>query len=383
MPFRALRLPHLRTVLIGVSALSWIGCQGEFGYSGAEDSGPQPETDAGSDATTQDAGARDAGGRDAAPPPAGGLEVFLALGHVGRTVVSCDNGENWFADQSEDDAARCWQPGGPECDHQSNSGVDIIAAEGQVFRTLGWGSGGGIDRSTDGVRWTRVTHDTTWSALAYGHNLLVGFGGWGSTQSQDLGNTFENLNVPLNATSRRGTFFGYGPGRFIVYGDTHVAFSDDGANWTVLRDVLGQDIDCAGAFSYGGGVLILAGSNGICRSTDGGETWSVSDRTNVHSATWTGTGFEAWSSAGSMLTSGDGVTWQSTDIQPAGLRIANVGRSGEGQYVAVEQGWNRYYDQQKFHHSEDGIRWIEATTYQGGHPIRKIISTRMEACPTP
>ena len=52
--------------------------------------------------------------------------VFMATGHMGRTVMSCDDGKSWINDRSENDNARCWSastdPNYVECDHTPYSG---------------------------------------------------------------------------------------------------------------------------------------------------------------------------------------------------------------------------------------------------------------------
>lgn len=366
--------------ILGSVLLLLDGCSGVLETHGPGASADQDaQVPSGSDGGDRDAGLLEGGLDGSLPPPGVEGSVFIAFGHVGRTVLSCDNGRTWFADQSLDDAARCWQEGGPECDHQSHSGVDITVAEGQVFRTLGWGAPGGIDRSPDGIRWTRISEDSSWSALVHGRGRLIGFGGWGSTVSMDLGDSFEDLDIPLQATSRRALFFSYGSGRFIVYGDTHVALSNDGESWAIHRGVLAQDINCAGHFSYGDGVLLLAGDQGICRSADGGESWTVSYQGDVHSPMWTGSQFEAWAN-GMKLTSSDGTDWEETPLVPAGIRIRRAERNDAGHYVGVEQGWDNYYEAQRFHYSADGVRWTEASSYRGGHPINKIVSATLPSC---
>ena len=46
------------------------------------------------------------------------VPVFVAQGHLGRLMVSCDDGHTFVANQSADDNEECWGPDGvPDCDH--------------------------------------------------------------------------------------------------------------------------------------------------------------------------------------------------------------------------------------------------------------------------
>ncbi|MEM1413438.1 MAG: hypothetical protein AAGH15_00990 [Myxococcota bacterium] len=335
-------------------------------------------TDGGRDAGT----APDAGMRPDMGFPAGDVPVFLAFGHAGRTVLSCDHGATWIADRSDEPSLRCYE-GGQDCDHRTNAGMDVVVTPAGFFRTLGWGPSGGVDRSTDGIRWSRVQTETSWSSLLYGNGYLIGTGGWSSTRSNDGGASFEDFDTGLHTTSRSGVFYDFGGGRFLNYGDSDVVFSDDGLSWTVRRGVIPGA--CSGpreTMVAGGGVALIYGNGGICRSTDGGERWSVVyDGGVVSSALWTGTRFEAWTD-GERLVSTDGASWSGTALAPR-FPVGPVGRSDDGRYVAVEQAFDGYYERQGMRTSDDGVTWTEASSFTGGHPLRKIVFTRLAACPSP
>src|SRR5690606_6858809 len=84
-----------------------------------------------------------------------GVPLFVAQGHLGRTVISCDGGQSWTADQSNDAEAQCWSgpDDEPDCDHDPGAGRGIVFADGWFVATFGWGPPGGIVRSRDGVAW--------------------------------------------------------------------------------------------------------------------------------------------------------------------------------------------------------------------------------------
>lgn len=360
----------------GGSAGSAQGGSAGVGIAGGGGSAPGGAAGQGGAAGASGGSAGSAG--SGGVPDDGRVAVFAALGHVGRSVVSCDHGRTWVADQSQDDDLRCWGNGGPDCDHSSNSGVDLIYTDGRLLRTLGWGAPGGVSTSTDGETWTPLSSDTSWSALTYGRGKLIAYGGWGSATSDNLGAAWTPLDIGLNATSRRALFFPHNGGRFIVYGDAHVAYSDDGVAWTVARDVL--PTGCGGTFAYGNGVLLLSGDV-VCRSTDGGASWQVSRAARAGSTTWTGGEFQAWAD-GKLLRSSDGQSWTETNVSPAGLNLGPVARTADGHYAAVHQSWDNYYGAQKFYRSDDGVTWTEAESYSGGHPINRLVSARLATCPT-
>jgi hypothetical protein len=51
--------------------------------------------------------------------------------------------------------------------------------------------------------------------------------------------------------------------------------------------------------------------------------------------------------------------------------IGPVARSPEGTFVAANDGWMVWYEQQRFYRSEDGVAWetLPADAFVGSHPI--------------
>jgi len=103
---------HLCAALLTLGLLA--SCSGVIGEaSGDGGISPQGEDDGGSGG---DAGSGDAGSGDAGSTP-----VFVAQGHAGRTTVSCDDGNTWVANRSDNDSIVCFT-NGVDCDHQSGAG---------------------------------------------------------------------------------------------------------------------------------------------------------------------------------------------------------------------------------------------------------------------
>lgn len=331
-----------------------------------------------------DAGTGEGSG-DAGPPPENGFPIFVAQGHVGRTTVSCDDGRTWVADQSMDDELRCFEDGA-DCDHHPGAAKGIVYGGNRFFATFGWGPPGSVQRSRDGVSWTSLTEETRFGGIAFGNGTLV-LGSRRAARSTDGGETIsDGIDTGLAVHNVRRLGFGeVDGGRFLLYGSSGgasdlVLSSDGGASWWHPED---RPADCkssqtSGGIVSGGGVLLLAsGDAQVCRSADGGDTWTVVDLPGSSNAqvVWTGDGFRTWGT-GVTFFSPDGETWTEGTTTPANLRIGAVARSPEtGTIVAVRGGWRTWYEDQVFYRSTDGGTTFEALpdgAYVGSHPIRFI-----------
>lgn len=60
---------------------------------------------------------------------AGTVSLFVAIGHVTRSIVSCDDGRTWVANRSDNDEIRCFTSapdgGSADCDHRYGAGRGI------------------------------------------------------------------------------------------------------------------------------------------------------------------------------------------------------------------------------------------------------------------
>lgn len=313
---------------------------------------------------------------DAGPPAPETVGVFVASGHAGRTIVSCDDGKTWRFDQSLDPNLRCFADAASDCDHHPGAARGLTYGNGWFFRTNGWGKPGAVSRSRNGIAWEPVTKDTTFGGVVFQNNIVV-LGARTPQVSTNDGVTFtpgpdgaiQGWNV------RRASVAG---GLFWLLGDdgSDVSHSADGKSWTAVKNM---PVDCGkmqggGGFASIGATIVLAGeTNVVCRSTDGGTTWTQGTFpggavasspllvTNGEFRTWGG---------GKMLTSKDGATWTATALtKPVPLGV--VAQSAGGTYVSVRGGWQTWYEKQEFYRSTDGITWttLPATDAPGGHPI--------------
>jgi hypothetical protein len=309
--------------------------------------------------------------------------MFVASGHMGRTTISCDDGRTWVADRSFDDAARCFT-GGLDCDHHPGAAKGIAYGDGFFFTTHGWGTGGAVRRSRDGVEWEPLTEGTSFGGVAFGGGRLLG-GSRDPVFSDDDGDSWTDggpSGISVWSIRRTG-FADHEGGRFVMVA-SHAALevvvsSDGGESWwhpsSIPADCGGAIMD-RGGIAYGDGNLVILGGNGLaCRSTDGGDTWTahrVADSVESH-LLWAGDRFVVWS-VGAMHTSADGVSWSTTPTEP-GLSLGAVAyRPDTGTFVAVNSGWAQWYGEQRFYRSEDGIVWepLSSDAFVGGHPVRFI-----------
>jgi hypothetical protein len=326
------------------------------------------------------------------------IPVFVAQGHVGRTVLSCDGGKTWVAEHSTvsqlqgvaEADLRCWRDnvdpnGAPfelDCDHSADPGRGISFGGGQFLATFGWGDPGRVVRSADGVDWQVVLSDTTFGGVAYAQGVWI-LGGRYARRSTDGGVTFEDeKDTGLEGWNVRrvGSTSGFGQ-RVILVGEAGdaVVSSDGGQSWWtpgVFPAGCGASIQTEGGIVSDGEVwLVIGGDGSVCRSTDGGETWeagSIGTELSSH-AVFDGESFKVWS-RGTLHSSEDGVSWSSQPTSPADVSIGPVAADAQGRLAAVRGGWDVWYEDQRFYYSEDGVNWTEANEYWGGHPIRALAS---------
>ncbi|MCM8525661.1 MAG: hypothetical protein NE327_04025, partial [Lentisphaeraceae bacterium] len=108
----------------------------------------------------------------------GKIDVFVAAGKLGRTLMSIDDGESWIHDKSDDDNARCWcdqnDPRYVECDHDPRSFTGLDASEdGWFYAQYGWGAPGTIRRSQNFIDWEVIRSGSNGGGLAVSGKTVV------------------------------------------------------------------------------------------------------------------------------------------------------------------------------------------------------------------
>lgn len=369
------------------AAFGLLGCGGGSGtttggYGGEGSSTSASSAGGGSSAETATAtaattGSSGTGGAGGAHP--GLVPMFVAQGHLGRTMISCDQGATWVANRSDDDAARCFA-NGVDCDHSPGAANGVAWGDGWFYATFGWGQPGSVRRSHDGVTWEKVLNDTTFGGMAFGDGKVLAGSRYPRLSADDGATWTELAEVPLDIWNVREVAFApFENGRFILVGNDgetrRIAVSaDDGKSWKLPT----VPADCAISFYQSGGIasgkgtlLVTDGGAHVCRSVDGGASWTTGDLGgDIEShLVWTGKEFMAWG-GGVLRRSADGVSWTSQPISPS-VNIGNVAVSDDGAFVASGGGWDTWYEKQKFYRSADGVTWKEvpAGSFVGSHPI--------------
>lgn len=301
--------------------------------------------------------------------------VFVAQGHVGRTLVSLDRGRTWVHDQSADPTLECWADNWlPDCDHREDSARGLAAGDGVVVATFGWGAPGGLVRSEDGQAWETVFADSTAAGVAWGNGVFLA-GDWLPKRSTDGGRTWEELGWVVDFNVRRTVFVEAGGGRFLLANDGPLVVSADaGDTWTTPPSPAGcgNDVMFTGGIAYGNGVIVgVSGDGTACRSVDDGASFEPAGPVGAWLSSrlvFDGSQFVVFS-PGSVHTSVDGQSW-STAALAGGLTLDAVAHA-DGSWVGVG-GW---YADQRWWHSDDGHTWTQATG-PGGHPIYELIGVR-------
>jgi photosystem II stability/assembly factor-like uncharacterized protein len=387
-----------RNLLIAL-ALSLPACSdgsisGDLASDAGEDGMPSEGTS--ETATTDTAASEDAAPEvavDTAPPK---RTVFMAQGHVGRTIMSCDDGKTWIRDHSDNDATRCWGPADDpntlECDHQPTAGHGVDYGDGWFFTNFGWGYNGSLRRSRDGITWETMRTDGWGPGVAFASGAVVLMWNW--SRSTDDGKTFS----PIPA-SARGDFSVHGLTRA---GDTLVAIANGGGSILLSRDggaawsppdsfpVDGGEV-FETSFARGKDAIVAVGSKVVkdqptigfaLRSTDDGKTWK---RAEVFSSTtsngawkqlvFTGSEFVSFVD-GQKWTSADGVSWTSKPVVTTlAVQDGPIAYSAKtGTFVSIRAVWGNFYEKQLAFRSSDGITWeqLDAAHFKGGHPLSRI-----------
>ncbi|MCU0700372.1 MAG: hypothetical protein MUC96_28005 [Myxococcaceae bacterium] len=362
-------------------------------------------------------GATGGGGAAGGSTDAGTIGLFVAIGHVERSTISCDDGRTWVANQSGNDAIRCFTSapdgGSADCDHRYGSGRGIAwTARAGFVGNWGWGDPGVIRQSRDGVSWSVVDRGSNFASMVAGADGTLFAASRSGKVSRNDGATWAaagTANLVANGMSvwnvRRGGFGGTGAGVYVVVADSNTAMvSDDLMTWRApmtYPSTCGANIQWEGGVASGNGVLVILGGDGVaCRSTDNGTTWTAHTLGgDVDSRlVWTGAEFVTFGSVSGQrrrFTSPDGMTWSSaaTTLRRGGMPVSGngpaigaVARSPRGTWVAANAGWQVWYTSQRFYRSTDGLAWDElpAGAFAGSHPVTHIAwgeAPRPSTCP--
>lgn len=370
-------------------------CSGQLGDNAADDAAttsPAGDSTPTSDtASADDTAPSDSAIEDTAPARPTTVPMFLAIGKLGRSTVSCDDGRTWIADRSEVPDGVCWNDASPkniECDHHAWSSVGLLNAKEHVLATFGWGYAGMVRRTADGITWEDVLPGHTFAGLAYGNGRVVANdrSPWASSADGAKGSWEVAGSIESSVWNvRRIGFVPGGSGRFIVTlesGDARdIVLSDD--NGKTFRSAKTRPAACAHWVSeilHSKGVTVIVQNDGsVCRSTDRGDTWTHKSVTGSFSSNGlvVDDAFVVWEGS-TRYVSTDGESWKSA-LGTAGVIVGAVARSSAGTYAAIKGGWSNWYDKQQFYRSADGLTWetLPSTAFKQGHPITHVAFAEM------
>ncbi|PRP91679.1 hypothetical protein [Enhygromyxa salina] len=342
--------------------------------------------------------------------------VFVAQGSLGRSTLSCDDGQTWIKNRSYDldgsievcdevasvacfaDPCSLWQFNDQQCEMQAqcdcdhNPGADLGLAFGNgVFvATWGWGPPGAIKASVDGFNWAVAVEPTTQAGVAFGNGTFVAaertmrVSADGYTWSDGGEADFRNQADEVIWNARDIGFADVAGGVFVAG-----ASSGNGSDLMISKDAGQTWTRPAGSWACGGDFKGVAGGNDVivvvfgekvCRSSDGGDSFELAELAGGAEVVFDGVQFVSWRDGGRWVSS-DGASWTSTDLvieglpQGHGFALGPVARSEEtGTYVSVREGWQVWYEAQDFYRSGDGVTWevLSAGSFAASHRIRHI-----------
>lgn len=390
---------------------------GDSEDTGTEDTGIPLDT--GVDMGVPDTGAPDTGAPDSGVGPA--TPVFVLQGDVGRTAISCDDGQSWIGNRSFDveadplvcsssDAVRCYdqscrymasdgcRTASPcDCSHHPGSAKGLVYGNGWFVATFGWGFDGKVLVSSDGFVWQPAVQGATFGGIGYGDGRFLlasrdprvasvpptSFGAAPAARFQM--NRADIWNVRTAGFSSYG-----GASGFVMVAQDEsrvdVLIGDGSGSWTRPSVLPSSCLRTPrGVASGGNQVVIVAGSGSVCRSGDGGQTWTehATGGAVQSSVEWDGQRFVAFG-GGQRYVSTDGRSWTSDALRPSGTRVTRFAISPDtGTYVGAADDWNNWYGQQVMLRSTNGVDWsrLPSSAYPGSHPIAFMTAGYSSACP--
>ncbi|MBP6836629.1 MAG: exo-alpha-sialidase [Kofleriaceae bacterium] len=374
-----------------MSAHGWLGllfaaaaaCGGATEPGGSADGG-----------MTGDGGGSGGGDAPRADADPGGVPMVVAIGKIGRITRSCDGGQTWTFNRSDDDGASCV---GIDCDHHAGSSTGLTAGDGTIYASYGWGDHPArILRSDDGATWDTVYDQRGFSfaGVAWAGDRLIG-GDVTPRRSMDRGATFTASDWPAYdkpeavwPNARRVAYTGAAGGRIALlsssgdWADTTIS-ADGGATFvhpTTLPAAC-RDRGIVGMATGASAWVHLWGPGGaLCRSTDGGDTWQVAHTVpgagELAGPVFDGRGFVAYRDDRGWRSDDGGATWtEFASTHPVGVVAADP---STGAFVMVRNPWPGDPALQRFYTSSDGATWTElpATAFVASHPITHVAFVR-------
>lgn len=328
------------------------------------------------------------------PVPEGRVAAVVGIGHGGRTAISCNGGRTFRVN----DFYR--EPAG---DHSPYAVTGLAGGAQGFVASLGWGAGGRIIQSHDGVAWQELSGSSyTWQNGGTGSQSQSTSGAfWDGDRykvfwTMDLiesadGKAWQETPYrPSNVSHIRETEF-FAAANFLLM---RIERDSGGRNYLMMTSLdrgktyqehAPRTTGCPG-FSWGPvtfshGIILAGGSAGsLCRSEDMGASWKpVTGQANI-------AGMFADEAAlfllrgGQVLRSEDGVTFR-TVFTGGGSLTRGVWSAHTGYVVA-----GSLNGRLAFFRSDDGIDWKPSAAVSG--PSFQVLRMRVglvtpsAQCPT-
>jgi hypothetical protein len=407
---------HRIAIAMSVVALGMLACSSDADPGGDPSSGGSSNVggtgaSAGGGGSGQGGTATGTGGAGG-QPPTGKVPMFMAQGHMGMTVVSCDDGQSWVGYRTFETEASpllcgdttvvqcfsgacsyldgngdCQQVASDcDCDHSPGSGKGLAFGDGAFVATFGWGQPGVVMRSTNGFDWDVVDTGNTFADVVAG-NGYIALSARSPMFSTDGGLTYtEGTDAQHNPWNVRRLFYFPGSDRFMqtaASGDNRdLRLTSDWMSWTEPATLPGGCESVSQAVEANGVVVTSANADYLCWSSDGGDNFSRVDlpgAPNLFSGpVWDGAQFIVWGMGNghSAYTSADGQAWTEQATNLSGQdRFGEVARDPtSGTMVAARAQWQAWYGEMRWYRSSDGITW-ETLSPQASilsHPVREL-----------
>jgi hypothetical protein len=401
---------RLDSSLARIAVLALVGCLGQVkpsdrksaGEGGSDELHSQERLSGGNGArNTSQMSSPGSGTQDTGMIPDDSVSVVVAVGRGGRTTISCDDGRTWIQNRIETTpTARCWgqpdnkvpesSPDWIDCDHNSGNTTELLFHNGAFYKGIGWGTDGRSLRSTDGVDWVQRNPSFKQTYM----NLMVVNGDFvvpvspAPFISKDEGITWKETGKLDASHVRNAAASKFEGGSLMMLGDK-------GAFWSrppFTRFEPAASTPCTtneptvkGMIASDSVALITTSAGDVCRSIDGGKSWTRSHLADGlrSNPIWDGKFFYVWGRAPSndkvvMFKSANGLDWTptTTNVKDDIHAPEPVGLTTKGTFVAVNSQWNGGYENQRFWRSTDGITWeaLASSAYAASHPILKIVS---------
>lgn len=237
---------------------------------------------------------------------------FIAMGY-GIDVYSSTDGLSW------DIVSTIPVPAPTPSVPLSFNSVEDLVWTGTFFcgvgqRSASFGQGGRIVRSADGFTWTSLSESAAgyeeYRAVGWSGSVLCAVGGNTRISTSNDGLSWTNRTPPNITRNLFGVAFGNSTWVAVGEAGKVLTAAEAGVTWT--DRTLGASTNLS-SVAFGNGLFVAVGGISVYTSPNG-ILWTLRSQPEtvyaLTSVTWTGAEFVAVFTGGQVISSPDGVTWQ-------------------------------------------------------------------------